>query len=316
MDAALIIASGRTGRDKALEPLRQAGTLTAEQRLVLLFQRAGLNKIYVVSHREMPELEKSLARLGVSFLYNPQPEAEMIDNVRFALRQMPESLGRILLTPNHVNCYSSETVQKILASEADAAVAAYQGRAGHPLLLSRRLWPAILAFEDEGGLDGALRELGFRPEQVETDDPAVLMSLNETSSGLDQFLRRHEVSRLRPIVRVSLAKDRPFFGPGPQQLLEMVEESDNFREACSKMGISYSKGWKMVEKAEKALGVTLVERSKGGSERGSSKLSEEGRMLLERYRLFRDRADEAVEAIFAEVFADGRIFEKGDGEKV
>ena len=45
MDAALIIASGRTGKDTALEPMLGAGNLTAEQRLVLLLQEAGLKKI-------------------------------------------------------------------------------------------------------------------------------------------------------------------------------------------------------------------------------------------------------------------------------
>ena len=68
------------------------------------------------------------------------------------------------------------------------------------------------------------------------------------------------------------------------------------------MGISYSKGWKMIEQAETALDCTLVERSKGGSERGSSRLSPEGRRLMQRYRAFEERSEEAVRKVFAELF--------------
>lgn len=303
MDAALIIASGRTGRNSALEPLPEAGLLTGEQRLVLLLQRAGLNKIYVVTHKETRDLEKSLARLGAVFLENPAEEPEMFENICFGLKNLPENCSRVLIAPNHVACLRSDTIIKLLASEADAACAAYQGRGGHPLLLHRKLWPAIMAYRGPGGLAGALRALGLVPEKVASGDPAVLLSLTRDEKLLGKVIREHELGRLRSVTRVALAKEEVFFGPGPQQLLEMVEESSNFREACQKMGISYSKGWKIVERAENALGCSLVERSKGGTERGSSKLSPAGKRLLERYALFRTRSEEAVEAIFRDVFA-------------
>lgn len=302
MDAALIISSGKTGREKALEPLREAGGLTAEQRLVLSFQKAGLLKIYVISHTKNAELEKSLARLGVSFLHNPDPEAEMLDNIRLGFRELPEHCSRVLVTPNTVACCGSETVRRLLASDADLAAAACDGKMGHPILISKKLWPAIMAYRGEGGLRAALKEIGLLPEKVETGDPGVLLSLDADEERVAKLLAKHELKQLRPVLRVALAKEQVFFGPGPQQLLEMVEESQNFREACGKMGISYSKGWKMIEKAEEALGYTLVERSKGGSERGSSKLSPEGVRLLELYRLFRLRTEEAAAEIFREIF--------------
>lgn len=302
MDAALIIASGRTGKNKALEPLLEAGGLTVEQRLVLLLQRAGVKKIYVISHTEKHELEKTLAKFGVTFLENPEPNPEMIHNIQYGLKEMPENCSRVLITPNDVAFCQSESIQKLLESKADAAVASCRGRGGHPLLLSRKLWPWVLRFKGSGGLRAALREAGLQPEKVETDDPGVLWSQEADDEVPERLLETSELSHLRPVVRVMLAKEEIFFGPGPQQLLEIVAESSHFREACQKMGISYSKGWKIVEKAETALGCTLVERSKGGSERGSSKLSPEGRRLLERYALFRHKTEEAAEEIFEDLF--------------
>ena len=55
---------------------------------------------------------------------------------------------------------------------------------------------------------------------------------------------------IRPRIKVQLAGTEPFFGPGVRMLLECIREEGSVREACEKMGLSYSKGRKMLERAE------------------------------------------------------------------
>ena len=74
------------------------------------------------------------------------------------------------------------------------------------------------------------------------------------------------------------------------------------QEACTKMDLSYSKAAKMMKKAEKQLGFKLLERRIGGSGGGGSKLTEEGRDLLKKYRELTRRVQEDADRVFAEVF--------------
>ena len=107
---------------------------------------------------------------------------------------------------------------------------------------------------------------------------------------------------LHPSVQVRLGKEDLFFGPGKAWLMECIEETGSMQEACTKMGLSYSKAAKMMKKAEKQLGFKLLERRIGGSGGGGSKLTEEGRELLKNYRELTRRVQEDADRVFAEVF--------------
>ena len=103
-------------------------------------------------------------------------------------------------------------------------------------------------------------------------------------------------------VQVRLGKEDLFFGPGKARLMEYIEETGSMQEACTKMELSYSKASKMMKKAEKQLGFKLLERRIGGSGGGGSKLTEEGRDLLKKYRELTRRVQEDADRVFAEVF--------------
>ena len=107
---------------------------------------------------------------------------------------------------------------------------------------------------------------------------------------------------LHPSVQVRLGKEDLFSGPGKAWLMECFEETGSMQEACTKMDLSYSKAAKMMKKAEKQLGFKLLERRIGGSGGGGSKLTEEGRELLKKYRELTRRVQEDADRVFAEVF--------------
>ena len=103
-------------------------------------------------------------------------------------------------------------------------------------------------------------------------------------------------------VQVRLGKEDLFFGPGKARLMEYIEETGSMQEACTKMELSYSKASKMMKKAEKQLGFKLLERRIGGSGGGGSRLTEEGRDLLKKYRELTRRVQEDADKVCAEVF--------------
>lgn len=107
---------------------------------------------------------------------------------------------------------------------------------------------------------------------------------------------------LHPALKLRLARERIFFGPGPAELLMQIKQTDSVRMACEQMGISYSKGWKMINTMEEELGYKVTKRQQGGRNGGSACLTPEGETLLAKYQELERRSREAVENIFQELF--------------
>jgi molybdate transport system regulatory protein len=99
-----------------------------------------------------------------------------------------------------------------------------------------------------------------------------------------------------------LQNESGFFGPGTYRLLELTMSTKSVKTACAEMGLSYSKGWKIIEKAESQLGFTLIRRYQGGSHGGSAEITERGKDVLERYNAFRYEVQAATEQIFKKYF--------------
>ena len=85
-------------------------------------------------------------------------------------------------------------------------------------------------------------------------------------------------------------------------LVEYIEKTGSIQEACLEMGLSYSKGARMIKMAEKQLGFKLLERRVGGSGGGGSRLTDEGRDLLKKYRQLTLRVQQDADRAFAEIF--------------
>ena len=79
---------------------------------------------------------------------------------------------------------------------------------------------------------------------------------------------------------VNFAKqDRSGFGQGSAALLHGVQETGSLNMAAKRLGMAYSKAWRLIKDSEEELGVTLLNRD---GARGST-LTEDGLMFLERY---------------------------------
>ena len=103
-------------------------------------------------------------------------------------------------------------------------------------------------------------------------------------------------------IRIRLGKDQIFFGPGVAQLLRLVEQTGSLLTATEHMGMSYSKAWKIVRKAETELGFTLLERHVGGLGGGSSKPTAECIDFLNRFENFQRDINEVADSLFIQHF--------------
>ena len=90
--------------------------------------------------------------------------------------------------------------------------------------------------------------------------------------------------RLRLKLTVQFFDDEKCFGPGVCRLLELVDEEKSLRKASQKMGMAYSKAWKIVKRAQEGLGFMLLESRIGGKEGGGAELTDKAKEFIKNYR--------------------------------
>ncbi len=103
-----------------------------------------------------------------------------------------------------------------------------------------------------------------------------------------------------PDLRLSLEMEgnRPSKGENVFRLLEGVLRHGSISRAAEKLGVSYRYAWGLLGEAEKALGVSLMDRTVGGAYGGGAALTEEGKKLLEQSLSLEREIEEKLGRIF------------------
>lgn len=111
---------------------------------------------------------------------------------------------------------------------------------------------------------------------------------------------------LTPSVQVRLScGGHLVFGPGTAHLLRSILQYGSVHRACTEIGLSYSKGRKMLKALENHLQTPAVECTKGGNGGGSAHLTEAGRYLLERFSCYEHMIQRYAEQQFSDYFPSG-----------
>jgi len=104
---------------------------------------------------------------------------------------------------------------------------------------------------------------------------------------------------------ISSEDNEGVFGDGKWRLLKAIEEKGSLKKAAESLGISYRKAWGDIKKAETGLGVTFLEKTRGGSHGGHSVLTPVARQWIEMYDAFRTdleaRLNESFHTIFSSI---------------
>ncbi|MBI2203180.1 MAG: LysR family transcriptional regulator [Candidatus Rokubacteria bacterium] len=109
--------------------------------------------------------------------------------------------------------------------------------------------------------------------------------------------------RLTPQHKVWLeAGNRFVLGDGGMALLRAIAATGSIRAAASEVGWSYRHALGYLDNAERALGYALIERARGGNERGGAALTARGQALVQRYTRFRTRLDRALQTFYRAAF--------------
>lgn len=162
--AGLVLAAGRGrryGRPKALVELDGERLV---DRAVRLVRDGGCETVVVVA---------GAARLdvpGATVVDNPDWDSGMGSSLRTGLAALPDDVTAAVVVPVDTPWLGPDAVRRLLAagrSGVELAVATYDGRRGHPVLLGRRHWSGVTAAAV--GDTGARAYLTGRSDVIEVD---------------------------------------------------------------------------------------------------------------------------------------------------
>ena len=300
--AALIVAAGMSSRMGSFKPMLNIGSISVAQRVIANFRQAGINKIVMITGFNATMLERHLAGNNIIFLRNENYErTQMFDSVKIGLNYLSDKCERLLFTPVDVPLFTSQTVKKLLSSGAKLACPVCNGLTGHPLLISKELFPTILADSGDGGLKGAVDRCGAELVQIAVDDPGTVRDA-DTPEDFSALLELHNSQLIRPDISVALSKEKPFFDSRIATLLTLIDETSSVRAAGQRMQLSYSSCWNIIRRLEEQLSYSLVERNQGGSGGSRSLLTEKGKLLIERYNSYTKLLSSYAEELYEEQF--------------
>lgn len=115
-------------------------------------------------------------------------------------------------------------------------------------------------------------------------------------------------AQLKYKARLKVFREGTSFGPGTAQLMELIDETSSLSESCAQMGMAYSKGWKILKRAEDDLGMQLIFSTRGGRSGGRTELTDNGRIFLLAYRNMEKEMNQTLENAFLKYF--GKMEEK------
>lgn len=85
-------------------------------------------------------------------------------------------------------------------------------------------------------------------------------------------------------------------------LLEAIDELGSLTAAAERFDVAYRVAWGKIKAIESQLGYALLEGHSGGAHGGGTRLTPQGRDLVDRYNRFRAGLRELIEQRFADEF--------------
>lgn len=291
---------------KVAKPFLQVGTIPIIRRIVITYQQAGIFPIVIITGSDNEEIKQQLTSYGVIFLKNEQDEQpELFESVKIGLSFLHGKCDRVVFTPVNVPMFTPTTLETLMQNDGSVVIPTYEGRGGHPVLISDDVIGQILGYEGGNGLRGAF-ELCPDHRRIDVDDKGVICSVyNETD--LQARLKEHNSAILHPVMHMQLEKETPFFNARLKLLLFLLHDTQNMRTSCAYSGIAYSKAWDMINTLERNLAFSVVKRRRGGPDGGRTSLTERGTNFLLAYQHFEENMHHITQAFFVEQFISTKI---------
>lgn len=187
--AAIIPAAGYSSRMGLYKPLLPIGSSLVIENTIATFREAGIEDIRVIIGHKAHLLLPVLDRLGVKAIINDKYHGGMYTSVQQGVRTLDDATEAFFFLPVDYAAVKPDTVLKLLQNNAekpcDVIYPVYNGKRGHPPLITTGFKDAILSGEPKGGLQTLLTALGKETRDVAVDDEGILIDIDTETDYLN-----------------------------------------------------------------------------------------------------------------------------------
>ncbi len=184
---AIVLAAGYSSRMGKFKPLLPLGETTVLGRAITLFRDAGISDIRAVVGYRSEDLLPLLGKMGVSCIVNENFRAGMFSSVVAGVKGLEKSTDAFFILPVDIPLIRPWTLHLLLqAYQGKKGLIihpCFEGKRGHPPLISARLTGQIINWSGHNGLSGALAQSEADAIQIEVPDENILLGMNT----LDDF---------------------------------------------------------------------------------------------------------------------------------
>ncbi|MFH1985193.1 MAG: DVU_1551 family NTP transferase [Pseudomonadota bacterium] len=180
--SAIVLAAGLSERMGRFKPLLPLGAKPAIERVVTMFQVAGIKDVLVVGGHRAAEIRQAIDPLNARCVENPAYRDGMFSSVLAGIRALPPVCRAFFIHPVDIPGVRFQTVERMVASFEETAPAilypVFDGRRGHPTLIRSSLVPEILKWPGSGGLRAFLERYEVGSRELPVADEAVLLDMD------------------------------------------------------------------------------------------------------------------------------------------
>lgn len=184
MISLVVLAAGmstRFGENKMLYPIDGEPMV---RRVVKTALSSSVDEVIVVVGFEAEKVKEALKGLSCKVVENPDyATGGQSSSVKCGVKHIDENTDAVMILPGDVAFIDAKVIDKVVdeyrSKRAKIVVAAYKGRAGHPILFDRSLIPEILAIDEAGyGLKAVVNKHKAEVLYVEANTPNVLLDID------------------------------------------------------------------------------------------------------------------------------------------
>ncbi len=302
---AVVVAAGHKSSVSSFSPMLPIGDSTVIRRIIITLKRSGIDPVVVVTGKQGDEVEKHIAGLRVICLRNQNyGNTQMYNSICLGLNYIEDLCDRVFILPAKFPMFLPETIKRMMDMDAQVVCPVFEGRRGHPVLVSSNIIGKLLNYKGEKGLRGALRQVDVDrcAWEVEVEAQGIVLAV-ETDEDREQSNLDNERLDIFPQIQLTLERDEGFFGPSVAQFLSLIDHTGSMQTACRQMHMSYTKGWKILKAAEKQLGYPLLITQSGGAEGGSSLLTPKAKDFLVRFLGMEKELREDAQKLYQKYFS-------------
>lgn len=181
--AGLILAAGESKRMGAPKALLEFRGATFLDRLISVFSEHCCDVVVVLGY-QAEVIRRGLRLSGQAhFVRNIDYQRGQLSSMQCGIREIPVTAEHILFTlVDHPSVEPATVMQLLEHPRALVTIPRYEGRRGHPVLLSRDLIPEFLALPPDGQARTVIHAHAGETRYVDIDDPGILDDIDDPAA--------------------------------------------------------------------------------------------------------------------------------------